>query len=164
MEPAPPDLATPATTPTGAAAGPATGRDDGGSRGPAWTARLEPRPVALFCAVTLFIWGNRIWLAWTNPDDTVAEKLVWSTPITLFVLAALGLGALLLTGADRRGRGFVRGVTAFAAGTIVYWAVRLPLILLADHPVGFEVVHTVLALVSVALAATAWRSVRSSGA
>lgn len=164
MEPAPPDLATPATTPTGAGAGPATGRADGGSRGPAWATRLEPRPVALFCAVTLFIWGNRIWLAWTNPDDTVAEKLVWSTPITLFVLAAVVIGGLLLTGADRRGRGFVRAVTAFAAGTTVYWAVRIPMILLADHPVGFEVVHTVLAVVSVALAVTAWRSVRSSGA
>ena len=120
--------------------------------------------MAVFCAVTLFIWGNRIWLAWTNPDDTVAEKLVWSTPITLFVLAALVIGGLLLTGADRRSPGFVRGVTAFAAGTTLYWAVRIPMILLADHPVGFKVVHAVLAAVSIALAVAAWRSVRSSRA
>ncbi|HMS87853.1 MAG: hypothetical protein KA758_08020 [Acidimicrobiales bacterium] len=149
MEPASPDLATPAP---------------GASAGPTWRTRLEPRPVALFCAVTLFIWGNRIWLAWTNPDDTVAEKLVWSTPITLFVLAALVIGGLLLTGADRRSPGFVRGVTAFAAGTTLYWAVRIPMILLADHPVGFKVVHAVLAAVSIALAVAAWRSVRSSRA
>ena len=48
--------------------------------------------MALFCAVTLFIWGNRIWLAWTNPDDTVAEKLVWSTPIR-YDAEAVGLAA-----------------------------------------------------------------------
>jgi hypothetical protein len=157
VEPAPPHLdaptVTPSVTPAGAAA-----------TGPAWRTRLEPRPVALFCAVTLFIWGNRIWLAWTNPDDTVAEKLVWSTPITLFVLAALVLGGQLLAGTDRRRPGFVRGVTALAAGTTLYWAVRTPMILLADHPVGFEVVHAVLAAVSVTLAVAAWRSVRSSGA
>ena len=70
----------------------------------------------------------------------------------------------LTPGADRRSPGFVRGVTAFAAGTTLYWAVRIPMILLADHPVGFKVVHAVLAAVSIALAVAAWRSVRSSRA
>ena len=36
--------------------------------------------------------------------------------------------------------------------------------LLADHPVGFKVVHAVLPAVSIALAVAAWRSVRSSRA
>lgn len=122
--------------------------------------RLRPYPVSGFAALTLFIWGNRIWLAWTNPDDTVAEKLVWSTPITLFVLAALAVGILLLRGVDRRSAAFVRLVQAFAGGTIAYWAIRAPMILLADHPGPFKVVHAVLAIVSVASAALAIRSVR----
>jgi hypothetical protein len=126
--------------------------------------RLRPYPVSGFAALTLFIWGNRIWLAWTNPDDTVAEKLVWSTPITLFVLAALAVGLLLLRGVDRRSAAFVRLVQAFAGGTIVYWAVRAPLILLADHPGPFKVVHAVLAAVSVASAVLALRSVGASAA
>lgn len=121
--------------------------------------RLRPYPVSGFAALTLFIWGNRIWLAWTNPDDTVAEKLVWSTPITLFVLAALAVGLLLLRGVDRRSAAFVRLVQAFAGGTIVYWAIRAPMILLADHPGPFKVVHAVLAVVSVASAALALRAV-----
>ena len=58
--------------------------------------RLRPYPVTGFAALTLFIWGNRIWLAWTNPDDSVARKLVWSTPITLFVLAISLIARTLL--------------------------------------------------------------------
>lgn len=126
--------------------------------------RLRPYPVSGFAALTLFIWGNRIWLAWTNPDDTVAEKLVWSTPITLFVLAALAVGLLLLRGVDRRSAAFVRLVQAFAGGTIVYWAIRAPMILLADHPGPFKVVHAVLAVASVASAVLALRSVGASAA
>ena len=125
-----------------------------------WTSRLEPASVAVFCAVTLFIWTNRIWLAWTNPDDTVAEKLIWSTPITLFVLAALALGAYMVTGGDREDARFTLGVTGFAAGTVIYWVVRTAIIVTADHPVGFKVVHSVLAVASVGLATWAWRSVR----
>lgn len=127
-----------------------------------WRDRLEPWPVALFCAATLFIWTNRIWLAWTNDEDTVAEKLVWSTPITLFVIAAAVLAVAMLREADRGSSAFVKGVKAFAAGTVVYWAIRAPIITLADHEVGFKVVHGVLALVSVAAAVGAWRSVRDS--
>lgn len=122
-------------------------------------ARLRPYPVAVFCAVTLFTWGNRIWLAWTNPDDTVAEKLLWSVPITAFVVAAVVLLVVLVRGGGRTGTGFVRAVRAFAAGTVVFWAVRAPMILAADHPVPFKVVHAVLAIVSVTAAAFAWRSV-----
>lgn len=121
--------------------------------------RLRPYPVSGFAGLTLFIWGNRIWLAWTNPDDTVAEKLVWSTPITLFVLAALAVGLLLLRGVDRRSAAFVRLVQAFAGGTVVYWAIRAPMILLADHPGPFKVVHAVLAVVSVTSAVLALRSI-----
>ncbi|MCU1498179.1 MAG: hypothetical protein JWM47_2132 [Acidimicrobiales bacterium] len=121
--------------------------------------RLRPYPVAAFAGLTSAIWGNRIWLAWTNPDDTVAEKLVWSTPITLFVLAALAVAVAYARDVDRGGLAFRRLVQVFAGGTVTYWAIRLPMILLADHGVPFKVVHTVLALVSVAAAAAAWRSV-----
>ncbi len=120
--------------------------------------------MAALCAVTLVIWTNRIWLAWTNDEDTVAEKLVWSTPITLFVVAAAGLGVARLRGVDRRSSGFVTGVEVFAAGTILFWAVRAPMISLADHEVGFKVVHGVLAVASVAAAIGAWRSVRTTTA
>lgn len=127
--------------------------------------RLRPYPVAGFAAVTLVIWVNRIWLAWTNNEDTVAEKLVWSTPVTAFVLAGAAVLVLQARGADAR-RGRFRGlVRAFAAGTVAYWAIRLPFILVAeppasvDSPAAFRAVHAVLAAASVAAAVLAWRSV-----
>lgn len=119
--------------------------------------RFRPYPVSAFAMVTLLIWGNRIWLAWTNQEDTVAEKLVWSTPITLFVAAALVILVLQLRGAAG-GRGFDRIVKAFAGGTGIYWAIRLPMILAGDWGAPFKAVHTVLAVFSVAAAVFAWRS------
>jgi hypothetical protein len=116
--------------------------------------------VAALCAVTLLIWGNRIWLAWTDPDDSVARKLLWSVPITLFVVAAVVLAVAMVAGVDRRSRAFVGGVVAFAGGTVAFWAVRAPMITLADHGAAFKVVHAVLAVASVAAAVAAWRSVR----
>lgn len=120
--------------------------------------RFRPYPVSGFAVLTLVIWGNRIWLAWTNDTDTVAEKLVWSTPITLFVLAAVAVLALLVRGTHPSVPGFARLVRAFAGGTIVFWAVRAPMILLADHEVAFKVVHALLAVASVIAAVAAWRS------
>lgn len=121
--------------------------------------RLRPYPVAVFAGLTLFIWGNRIWLAWTNTEDSLAEKIVWSTPITGFVLAAVAVVVLLFRGSDATEGTFKRLVQVFAAGTGVYWAVRLPIILTADHDVPFKVVHSVLAAVSLGAAGLAWRSV-----
>ncbi len=122
--------------------------------------RLRPYPVTVLCAVTLAIWVNRIWLAWTNPDDdTVAQKFVWSVPIVAFVAAAVVLLAMLAQG--RAGTlTFVRLVQGFALATIAYWAIRLPMILLADHPAGFKVVHTLLAVALGAASIAALRSVR----
>ncbi len=126
---------------------------------PSWAMeRLRPYPVTAFSAVTLFIWGNRIWLAWTNDQDSVARKLVWSTPITAFVVAAVLALVLLLRGADPTTGRFRRLVQVFAGGTVVYWAIRGPMILLADHPIPFKVVHAVLAIVSVVASVLAWRS------
>ncbi|MCB1030746.1 MAG: hypothetical protein KDA95_05370 [Acidimicrobiales bacterium] len=129
--------------------------------------RLRPFPVAVFCGITLLIWTNRIWLAWTNDEDTVAEKLVWSLPITLFVIAAAVLGLALVRGVERDEKWFVQAIRIFAAATAIYWAVRVPIIWANDHglepreELGFKLVHSVLAVVSVGPALFAWRSVSS---
>ncbi len=121
--------------------------------------RLRPHPVAVFCGVTLFTWGNRIWLAWTNDEDSLAEKLVWSIPITFFVAAAVVVAVALVAGADRRSPSFVLLVRAFAGGTVAYWVVRYPIIATGDWSIGFKVVHAVLAVASSGAAVAAWRSV-----
>ena len=52
----------------------------------------------------------------------------------------------------------VRVIHVFAAWTGVVWAVRIPMIVLADHAVGFKVVHAMLGLISIGLAAVAYRT------
>lgn len=134
-------------------------------------ARLRPYPVAVFCAVTLFIWVNRIWLAWTNSNDSVAAKVLWTIPIGAFVLSAIVLAVAMLTGADRDARWFRLLVQAFALGTAVYWLIRIPMITFNEHPdltsseeVGFKIVHAVLAIVSVSAAWFAFRWARTPAA
>ena len=119
--------------------------------------RFRPYPVAVFSAVTLLIWGNRVWLAWTDQKLDLTGKLGYSVPITCFVAAAVAVLVLQLRG-RQLSAGFGTLVAVFAGGTVLYWAVRLPVILLHDHPVPFKIVHSVLAAASVALAVRAWRS------
>jgi len=126
--------------------------------------RLRPYPVAVFSGVTLFIWGNRIWLNWTNPDVDIAAKLALSIPITAFVVASAVLLGLMVTGVDRTSAGFRNLVKVFAAGTVIFWAIRAPMILIHHHPVPFKVVHATLAVVSVVAAVFAWRAVDAAQA
>ena len=127
--------------------------------------RLRPLPVTVFCALTLFTWVNRVWLEWRS-TDSLGGKVLWSVPIVPFVVLAIIVLVLMLRGVDTASTSFVRLVRVFAAGTILFWAVRLPMILVHHHPVPFKVVHSVLALVAWTAAAMAWRSVpavRESG-
>ena len=114
--------------------------------------RLRPYPISVFAGVTLLIWGNRVWLAWTDPTLDFAGKLGYSVPITAFVVAALATLGLQLTGCHASGRRFRSLVAAFAGGTVVYWVIRLPVILLRHHSIPFKLVHSVLAVVLVGLA------------
>lgn len=110
------------------------------------TDRFRPFAVSGFAVLTFVIWVNRIWLAWTNDEDTVAEKIVWSTPITLFVI--LSVVVLVLMAMARAGeRWFSHLVTFFGLGTVLYWIIRMVFIFGGDYDVGFKVVHAVLAAV-----------------
>jgi hypothetical protein len=127
--------------------------------------RLRPYPVAGLAGWTLFVWVSRVGLAWSDDSLTTGEKVLGTLPPVLFVLLALATAALML-GRDtgRRPELFGRLATGFAGFTAVYWALRLPFILVNDHPGGFKVVHTVLAVVSVALAVAAWRALSAEPA
>ena len=86
---------------------------------------------------TVFVWAGRI----RNGGS--------------FVLAA---SFLVLAGVALWRHG--RWITALAAYTVVVWVIRTPIILVRDYSVGFKVVHTVLAAVSIALAIVAYRGVQ----
>ena len=91
---------------------------------------------------TLLIWTTRI----RNivADDWTATDLI--LPIGLTVLAVLAL-------VRRR-----PGLLVLAAATTAVWVVRLPLVLVHDHPAGLKVVHAVLAIASIALSVATVRA------
>ncbi len=125
--------------------------------------RLRPYPAFALVAVTLFIWLTRVPLAWSTTDGGVGDKLVPVIPVLLFVVPA-GLALVwALLGKSFGVRRAALLVRVLAIWTALYWAVRLPFILVHDHPVPFKVVHGVLATVSVAAAAWGWVALGRSG-
>lgn len=123
--------------------------------------RLRPLVVAAFAAWTLLTWVGRFRNIWADATLSGGEKVINSVPVLVFTVvgAAVAVVVLRTDGADlgRTGR---RAVQVAAAWSIGYWLVRWPLIMVHDHPVGFKVVHTVLAAVAWGLAAASWRGVR----
>ena len=76
--------------------------------------------------------------------------------VVFLVLAAL-LATVALGRWHRRPLGSTRLVAMFCLWTIVFWAVRGGGLLFADHDAGFKVVHTILAVTSIGLAAVLYR-------
>ena len=120
---------------------------------------VHPRTSWTFAALvawTGFVWIGRIRNALTDP---ALEGWELASPLLLslsFVLPAVVLGASWLVG-TRRGSGPSRpllvAVVAFCCWTIGVWVLRGADIAFAgDHEAAFVAVHTVLALVSIALA------------
>lgn len=107
-------------------------------------------PVLVLVLWTLFVWSTRISTA-ASGGDTGAALVA-----TGFSVAALVTGAAWL----RRASWQRTAVVVLSALTGAVWLVRTPMIWVNDHPVGFKVVHTVLAVASIALALWAERSER----
>jgi len=103
---------------------------------------------ALLAGWTLFVWSTRVRNIARDGGSTFSL-------VVAFALVALGVlvAVSLVRGGTPRW-----AVPALAAATVAAWAVRAPIILLGDHGVAFKAVHTVLALVSIGLAAAAWRA------
>lgn len=107
--------------------------------------------VIVLAAWTAFVWITRINNALADAELSAGGKafsIVLS--LSLLALAAASVWAVWTARA-------VRVIQVFAAWTVLVWAVRIPMILVADHAVGFKAVHAMLGLVSIALAAVAYR-------
>jgi hypothetical protein len=102
-------------------------------------------PTYSLAAWTLFVWLTRMRNA-AGADEALTAYIL---PVVLVVLACMALAA-------PRRWGPLLAIVASAV-----WLVRVPMILVADHDLPFKVVHTMLAVITWALAA--W-TVRSSGA
>lgn len=119
----------------------------------------SPRPSFRTAALglagwTVFVWGQRI----TNviaDDDLAGFARTWRLVVAVgFTAAAIAGGVLVLTRRPQA-RTVLVGLAVVGSG---WWLIRGAQTLFADFSVGFKVVHTVLALVTVALSALVWRA------
>ena len=119
---------------------------------------MRRRPFALaLVAWTFFVWTTRIANIWRDEALDTGEKVGRTGLALSFTLLAI---AVVVTLWRRLPQASLVAVGALAAWSVAVWVVRDVRILFADHEVGFKVVHTVLAVVSIALAALAWREAR----
>ena len=122
---------------------------------------MTVKPYVALAGWTLFVWGNRIrnivrdegWV--THWRMAVAVAFV---VIALCLLAASLLAAVFSKGVAGRRVDVVRPLgSALAVVGSIWWVVRDLGILFADHSVAFKVVHTALAVITVALSVWVFR-------
>jgi hypothetical protein len=119
---------------------------------------LRRRPYTLaLVGWTFFVWTARIANVWRDEALDTGEKLGRTGLALSFTLLAV---VAVVTLWRRAGRAALVAVAALAGWSVAVWVVRDVRILTGDHDAGFKVVHTVLAVVSIALAALAWREAR----
>ena len=108
-------------------------------------------------AWTAVVWVGRIRNV-VGDDDLSGGAGAWRIVVAVvFLLLAALLATVALGRWHRRPLGSTRLVAIFCLWTIVFWVVRGGGLLFADHEAGFKVVHTVLAIVSIGLAAVLYR-------
>ncbi len=101
-----------------------------------------------FAAWTAYVWGTRV-------SNIVRDD---GSTVDLVLAAALAILGVAVAVTAWRGRPRWPLATLVVA-TVATWAVRTPLIVFdADHGAAFKAVHAALAVVSIALAALAWRA------
>jgi hypothetical protein len=118
--------------------------------------RRRPAVFALV-AWTFLVWTTRIGNIWRDDALDTAGKVGRTALALSFTILAVAVVACLWRLRDQQVR---LAVTALAGWTIAVWLVRDTSILLADHDTSFKVVHTVLAVISIALSAWALTSLR----
>lgn len=117
---------------------------------------LSPRRVWPLVTWSFFVWGSRIRNIWADDDLDTAGQVGRTALALSFVVPALAIGWALARGRGCAVGGRLRAaVVAFAGWTVAVWVLRGIQILAADHDTDFKVVHTVLAVVSIGLAALA---------
>jgi hypothetical protein len=111
------------------------------------------RAVLALVVWTFLVWTTRIGNILRDEDLDTAGRV----GRTALALAFTAMAITLLFGVVRQAPWLRRAVEVVALATVVFWVVQGLGILVRDHELGFKVVHTILAVGSIVLAALAWR-------
>jgi hypothetical protein len=123
------------------------------------TRRAGSGPLLALVVWSAYVWSTRIRNAAGDAALSTGGK-AFSIGLSVTFLAFAVAGLVVVVRAWSRALTRVEALVlrAFAAWTALVWLVRIPMILADSHSVGFKVVHAVLGLVSMGLAAWVWRS------
>ncbi len=129
------------------------------------SARPGTWPIIALVVWSLYVWGTRISNALGDTALSAGGK-AFSVGLALTFVAFAAAGSVIVIRSWSRGRtpvevGILR---AFAGWTVVVWVVRVPMIALDNHVVGFKVVHAMLGVISIALAVWVWRTAKAGSA
>jgi hypothetical protein len=119
------------------------------------------RATIALLAWTFLVWTTRIANIWRDADLSTGEQ--WGRTLLAASFTVLAL-AVVVALWRRAAPAVVVTVGALAAWTTAVWVVRGTGILVGDHDLGFKAVHAALGVVSIALAALAWREARRAAA
>lgn len=116
------------------------------------------RPALILSIWTLLVWTTRIGNIW-NDDSLTTSGQISRTALSLsFTVFGVVTLVAVIRARSKEWSGLKIWVAVFAAWTTGVWVWRAIDIAVSDHEVGFVVVHTVLAVVSIALAVVAVRN------
>ena len=105
---------------------------------------------------TLFVWSSRIRNVWTDEDLSTGGQLLRTGSAIVFLAFGITLTAMLWRRRpeplDPLGQ---RVLVAFLAWTVAFWLIRGIGIIVDDHTTSFTVIHTILMIISIGLAAWA---------
>ena len=136
----------------------------------ATTPRSSTRRPGTWALLALVVWSLYVWstrIRNATGDDTLSSgSKAFSVVLSLTFIAFAVAAAVVLVRAWSRPLARVEALVlrGFAVWTVAVWVVRIPMIALDGHSIGFKVVHAVLGLISIALAAMVWRSTTDVGA
>jgi hypothetical protein len=116
-------------------------------------------PLLALVAWSAFVWLTRISNARGDTEASASTKAwAYTLSASMLVLAVASLVVVIRSS----GRSFVPSersvVRLFAGWTVVVWVVRGVEIAFDDHSLAFKIVHIVLGVISIALAALTWRT------
>ena len=117
-------------------------------------------PAVALSVWNLFVWGGRLRNLIAEPGDLLDANR-WSLAGSI-LFCALAVATLVTLTLDRS-RTDIPAITMAAVG-IAVWSYRAVVILGRDYSVGFLIVHTVLALVTIVLGLVVIRSRAAFGA
>ncbi len=105
---------------------------------------------------TLFVWSSRIRNVWTDEDLTTGGQVLRTGYAVVFLAFGIAMVALVWRGRpDPLSPVAQRVLAVFLAWTVVFWLIRGIGIIVDDHTASFTVIHTVLMVISIGLAAWA---------